>query len=203
MIPKDEVWKTARGRGSDRPGWPKTAVIMATALLAGLAMLPGGTRAASLEPWTAGPSPMPPFELDALGGGRKALAGHRGHITLVHFFATWCEPCRQELPALNRFAARHKLHDLRVLVIDVGEVELAVERFLAPRSVSIPVLLDTDRAVTKAWAISILPTTFMLDETLTPGRVAIGDVDWDAPMVDQLLDKISLTRPATHSGSEP
>ena len=77
------------------------------------------------------------------------------------------------------------------------------ERFLAPRPVAIPVLLDTDRAVTKAWDISTLPTTFMLDETLTPGRVAIGDVDWDAPMVDQLLDKISPTRPATHSGSEP
>jgi thiol-disulfide isomerase/thioredoxin len=164
-------------------------------------MLPGGTRAACLEPWTAGP--MPPFEPDALGGGRKTLASHRGHITLVHFFATWCEPCRQELPALDRFTVRHKAQGLRVLAIDVGEVGPAVQRFLAPRPVSIPVLLDTDRAVTKAWEISTLPTTFMLDEALTPGRVAIGDVDWDAPMVDQLLGKISLTRPATHSRSEP
>jgi thiol-disulfide isomerase/thioredoxin len=178
-----------------------TVVIKATALAAGLAMLSGGTRAASLEPWTAGP--MPPFELDALGGGRKTLASHRGHITLVHFFATWCEPCRQVLPALDRFTVRHKAQGLRVLAIDVGEVGPAVKHFLAPRPVSTPVLLDTDRAVTKAWDVSTLPTTFILDETLTPGRVAIGDVDWDAPGVNQLLDDISSTRPATHSGGEP
>ncbi len=129
---------------------------------------------------------MPPFELNSLGGGRKTLASHRGHITLVHFFATWCEA-----------------QDLRVLAIDVGEVGPAVQRFLATWPVSIPVLLDTDRAVTKAWEISTLPTTFMLDEALTPGRVAIGEVNWGAPMVAPLLDKISLTRPTTHSGSEP
>lgn len=146
---------------------------------------------------------MPLFELDALGGGRRTLASHRGHITLFHFFATWCEPCRQELPALDRLTVRHKAQGLRVLAIDVGEVRPAVQRFLAPRPVSIRVLLDTDRAVTKVWEISTLPTTFMLDEAPTRGRVAIGDVDWDAPMVDQLLDKISLTRPATPSRSEP
>jgi thiol-disulfide isomerase/thioredoxin len=203
LIPEDEAWKTARRRGPGRPVWPKTAVIKATALLAGLAMLPGGTRAASLEPWTVGPSPMPPFELDALGGGRKALTSHRGHITLVHFFATWCEPCRQELPALDRFAASHRLQGLRVFAIDVGEVEPAVERFLALLPVAFPVLLDTDRAVTKAWEISTLPTTFLLDETLIPGQVAIGDVDWDAPTIDQLLDKISTPQSATHTGSAP
>ncbi len=146
---------------------------------------------------------MPPFELSALGGGRMTLASHRGNITLVHFFATWCEPCRHELPALDRFAARHKPQGLRVLAIDVGEVDVAVRRFLAPQPVTIPVLLDTGRAVTKAWDISVLPTTFMLDETLTPGRVAIGDVDWDDPIVGQLLDHISPTRPASHSRSEP
>jgi thiol-disulfide isomerase/thioredoxin len=146
---------------------------------------------------------MPQFALDAQDGGRITLASHHGTITLVHFFATWCEPCRRELPALYRFAARHKPRGLSVLAIDVGEVEAAVRRFLSPRPVAILVLLDTDRAVTKAWDISILPTTFMLDETLTPGRVAAGDVDWDDPAVVQLLDHISPTRPATQSGSAP
>jgi thiol-disulfide isomerase/thioredoxin len=142
---------------------------------------------------------MPQFALDAQDCGRITLASHRGTVTLVHFFATWYEPCRRELPALDRFAARHKTQGLRVLAIDVGEVEAAVRRFLSPRPVAILVLLDTDRAVTKAWDISTLPTTFMLDETLTPGRVAAGDVDWDGPAVDQLLDHISPTHGRQHS----
>jgi len=149
LFPEVEAWEIARQRDPDRPGWPMAAVIKATVLLACLAMLPGGARAASLEPWTAGP--MPPFELSALGGGRMTLASHRGNITLVHFFTTWCEPCRHERPALDRFAARHKPQGLRVLAIDVGEV----------------------------------------------------DVDWDDPIVGQLLDHISPTRPASHSRSEP
>lgn len=164
-------------------------------------MLPCNADAASWEPWN-GPL-LPQFELEALSGGHVALGSNRGDVTLVHFFASWCEPCRQELPALDRFAARHKLQGLRVLAIDVGEAEPAVRRFLALRPVTIPVLLDTGRKVTKAWDISTLPTTFMLDETLTPGRVAIGDVDWDDPVVGQLLDHVSSMRPATHSGSTP
>lgn len=205
MIHGIRAVETASRFGPDRPGWFMAVALKATALLAGLALLPWlpcpEARAASLEPWTAGP--MPPFELNTLGGGRIALDSQRGNITLVHFFATWCEPCRQELPALDRFAARHKPQGLRVLAIDVGEVELAVQHFLAPRPVAIPVLLDTGREVTKAWDISILPTTFLLDETLTPGRVAAGDVDWDGPAAGQLLDDFFSTRPTTHSGSEP
>ena len=188
-----------RSRGRSHP----IAILIKTAaLFAGLAVFPGHmTFAASLEPWTGGP--LPPIELDALGGGRVSLANHRGPITLVHFFATWREPCRQELPALDRFAARHRPQGLRVFAIDVGEVEPAAQRFLAQRPVAIPVLLDSDRVVTKAWDISTLPTTFLLDDALTPGRVAIGDVDWDGPMADQMLDQFSSARPATHSGSTP
>lgn len=79
----------------------------------------------------------------------------------------------------------------------------AGRRFLDPRPVTIPVLLDPGREVTKARDISTLSATFMLDEMLTPGRTAIGGAGWDGPMTGRLFSQISPRRPATHSGSAP
>lgn len=129
----------------------------------------------------------PIFNLEDLGRRPVSLADQRSEIVLVHFFATWCEPCRDELPALNRLVARSAPEKLRVLTISVAEVDVRVRNFVDKLPVNFPVLLDRDRAVAKAWDVSALPTTFILDRSLRPRLVVERDYDWDRLDVGQIL----------------
>jgi len=151
----------------------------------------------TLTPWTQGN--LVPFSLDALSGDRHDLAADRGHAVLVHFFATWCEPCRAEMTALQRFAERTAGKPVTILAIDVGEVDLRVRRFFAAQPVTFSILLDRDRALVKSWQVDALPTTIVLDRTLTPRFVVAGDFDWDQPAADRMLDDLTKTE----SSEEP
>ena len=128
-------------------------------------MLPLRAAAAELQRWTGGAQPI--FSLPNTTGANVALETARGHVVLVHFFATWCEPCREELPALNRLAARAG-GNVKVLAIAVADADQRVQRFFEAIPVDFPVLLDRDRAVAKAWQVATLPTTFVLDDALRP-----------------------------------
>ena len=133
-------------------------------------------HAAELERWTAGAPPK--FVLPDTTGTAVALEAERGHVVLVHFFATWCEPCREELPALNRLAARAN-GGIKVLAIDVADPDQRVRRFFATVRTDFPVLLDRDREVAKAWQIVTLPSTVVLDADLQPRFVVQADYAWD------------------------
>ena len=129
-----------------------------------------------LEAWTG--SPHPAFSLPDLDGTTHAVAALRGRVVLVHFFATWCEPCREELASLTRLVERRSGETLSVLAVNVAEVPVRVRRFLEAAPTKFPVVLDANRAVTKAWGVSGLPTTFVLDQTLVARLFVEGDLDW-------------------------
>jgi thiol-disulfide isomerase/thioredoxin len=159
-------------------------------------VLPPRAKAAELRPWTA----QRTFSLPAFVGANVPLGVARGHIVLVHFFATWCESCREELPALNRLEARAN-GKVTVLAIAVADADQRVQRFFAAMPVKFTVLLDRDRAVAKAWGVATLPTTFVLDTDLRPRLVVESDFAWDT------LDPGSLTVPSardadTHTAIE-
>jgi thiol-disulfide isomerase/thioredoxin len=137
--------------------------------------------AVELKSWTEPASPVVSraLALRALGGSAMDLNALRGKIVIVHFFATWCEPCREELPALQRLVARSGDQPVAVIAISVGEVELRVRRFFQSTPVDFPILLDQDQAVTKAWNISELPSTVVLDSDLRPRLAVEGDFAWD------------------------
>jgi peroxiredoxin len=141
-----------------------------------LALRPPDAAAAELQRWTAGAQPT--FSLPNTIGANVALETARGHVVLVHFFATWCEPCREELPALNRLAARVN-GNVKVLAIAVADADRSVQRFFETTPVDFPILLDRDRTVAKAWSVATLPTTFVLDASLQPKFVVETDFAWD------------------------
>lgn len=121
----------------------------------------------------------PPFNLTDIAGGETSLAAFAGRPVLVHFFATWCEPCREEIPALRRLVARAGNENLAVLAISVAEVPIRVRRFVSETPVNFPVLLDQDRTIAKAWGVDSLPTSFILDAALKPRLAAEREFDWD------------------------
>ena len=133
------------------------------------------------------------FKLPDLSGRARTLADERGPI-LVHFFATWCEPCKAELANLTRFADR-RADQMRVLAVNVGEVPGRVRRFLEDAPVNFPVLLDADRAVSKLWAVEGLPTTIVLDKNLTPTLAVTGDLDWTNEDVGAEIDRALAKAP--------
>ncbi len=149
---------------------------------------PSDQPRSELIAWTG--TPKPPFLLDNLANRTMSLADTHADIVVVHFFATWCEPCREELPALRRLVERSNPAQLRVISISVAEPGVRVRSFVEKLPVNFPILLDSDRAVAKSWGVSALPTTFILDRDLNPRLFVERDYDWDRIDVPQLLKSI-------------
>jgi peroxiredoxin len=148
--------------------------------------------AAALQTWS-GPS-QPAFQLKDIEGKTLALPDYRGQPVLVHFFATWCEPCRPEMQALERLARRPEARALRIISISVNEPGSRVRRFFESMPVSFPVLLDDGRETAKAWGVETLPTTFLLNADLVARLHVERDVAWDRLDIAAILDALTARR---------
>ena len=142
-----------------------------------------------LSAWTGGEKPE--FTLDDLDKRPVASRALPGQVLVVHFFATWCEPCLVEIPALRRLVERSDPALLRVLAISVGEVDVRVRNFFDRVPVNFTVLLDRDRGVARSWGIYALPTTYILGHDRTPRYFVERDHDWDRLDVAALLTALA------------
>jgi len=127
------------------------------------------------------PVAAPALALKDVNGRDHRLADYRGSVLVLNFWATWCEPCREEMPSLDRLAARFEGRAFAVLAVDVGEGEGRVNAFLDKVPVRFPVLLDRDSAVMKAWGVRVLPTTLVVDAQQRIRFRVVGEAAWDAP----------------------
>jgi thiol-disulfide isomerase/thioredoxin len=120
----------------------------------------------------------------------QVLALHKGHPVLVNFWATWCEPCREEMPALARLAVRWQARGLAIHTVAVADNTAKVDEFLweaLPDQKSMPVLHDRDQVISHTWDVRVLPTTVVLDRHHRIVLRGIGAIDWDAPAIEQQL----------------
>ena len=129
----------------------------------------------------------PEFELKDADGNLHRLSDYRGKVIIVNFWATWCPPCRAEMPSMQRAWEQLREEDIMMLAIDVGEDEDAIFEFTASYPVEFPLLLDTESSVSEAWKVKGLPTTFVVDQWGRKIYRAIGGREWDAP---ELLKKV-------------
>jgi peroxiredoxin len=175
--------------------------LMIGALLVGLCMLPAQGAAADGEPSgktrlvALDDSARPSFSLPSLDGPARELAQLRGQVVLLHFFATWCEPCRAEMASLRALQSRLVGAPFAIVPVSVAEADGAVRRFFAGESLPFAILLDRDRAVARAWNVQTLPATVVLDRALKPRFIAEGDVDWARPDVTKVLADLLMEVP--------
>jgi peroxiredoxin len=102
----------------------------------------------------------PLVQLSDLAGTRHGLEDYRGKVTLVNFWGTWCTPCLDELPALERLYKRMSKKPFTILAVDVNQPQPDVARFARALGVTFPVLLDSTGKTAREWHVKIYPTTY-------------------------------------------
>ena len=137
--------------------------------------------AAEPKPWTGGAPP--PLVLQDLHGRTHRLADYRGKVVLVNFWATWCEPCREEMPSIERLRQSLAGEPFEVLAVNIGEPLGRIERFLEKMPLGFPVLLDRDSGAAKAWKARVVPATFLVGPDGRIRYVHYGELDWSSEPV--------------------
>jgi len=126
-------------------------------------------------------SVAPGFRLRALSGGTGDLGALRGRVVLVNFWATWCAPCVQEMPSLERLHRTLGPEGLAVVGVNVDQDEKAVTDFVAQYGVSFPVLRDEGAHTAAAYRTTGYPETFIVGADGTLLRIVVGSAEWDTP----------------------
>ena len=138
------------------------------------------------------PKPAPALKLKDLDGQLHDLAQLKGRVVLINFWATWCPPCRREMPSMERLSQALQGEAFSVLAVDVGEDADTINAFNAQFDTppTFPILLDTRSQVMQAWQVAGLPTTFLVDKQ---GRIvasAIGGREFDHPELIQAIREL-------------
>jgi peroxiredoxin len=147
-------------------------------------------RAVELRPWTGGDTPL--LSLEDLGGKSHSLADYRGKVVLVNFWATWCEPCRAEMPSMNALRRSLQGKPFEVLAVNLAEPLTRIEKYLDTLPLGFPVLRDRDSAVSKAWKARLLPASYVIGRDGRIRYVAYGEVDWTSDAVRSRVEQLLL-----------
>ncbi len=110
----------------------------------------------------------PDFTLRSVGGANLRLQEQRGQVVLVNFWATWCGPCRQEMPHLNTLYSKYRSSGFVLLGVNIDDDPRAAADLATKLGVRFPVLLDTDKKVSRVYDMSAMPATLLIDRD---GRV--------------------------------
>ncbi len=107
--------------------------------------------------------PAPDFTLRSNTGKNLKLSEFRGQVVLLNFWASWCGPCRQEMPALDKLHKRYSKLGFTVLGVNVEEDSAQAKRMLKEVRVSFPILFDTQNTASKLYQVAAMPTTVIID----------------------------------------
>jgi thiol-disulfide isomerase/thioredoxin len=155
----------------------KSIFLVARSLAPVLALLcVNCATAGELKPWTGGSTPG--LVLKDLRGTTHSLADYRGKVVLVNFWATWCEPCRDEMPSMQQLKRKLAGRPFEVLAINLAESENKINDFLQRFPLDFTIMLDRNSAARRDWKVKVLPTSFVIAPDGTIRYSVIGDLDW-------------------------
>lgn len=146
-------WRSSPATATSRRARGR-ALVAATVLA-----LAAGAAAADLTP----AAPAPDFALKTLAGPNLRLKEQRGQVVMVNFWATWCGPCRIEMPHLNKLYEKYRSAGFQLLGVNIDEDPLQAQQLAAKLGLRFPVLLDTDKKVSRLYDLTTMPSTVLID----------------------------------------
>ncbi len=154
---------------------------MAVLALLGVAWIAVSRADQAVQQGNASPTALPregylapDWALESLDGDRLTLSGLRGQVVVLNFWATWCPPCRNEMPAIEEVYRTYRDQGLAVMAINVQEAEQQTRAFVDEMGLTFPVLPDRDGSVSTIYRVTSLPTTFVIDRAGTIREIAVG-----------------------------
>ena len=188
--------------------WVKYAVIILGMFLGVILILKNSSAESRNETLSLGvqeyatPVEAVDFTLKDLDNKRISLKNYRGKVVMLNFWATWCTPCRLEMPSMEKLHRQFKDTGFVVLAVAAGEKAEGVTAFVKEYHITFYTLLDTDQGVAEEYKVWALPTTYFINaEGKIIGRVN-GSRDWSAKEATQyissILQKVSLSQLQRH-----
>ena len=150
-------------------------------LMLGLAGGAWPARAAGFQrtEWPAR-QPTPPLDVLGMQGQRLRLADFKGRVLVLNFWASWCEPCRAEMPTLQQLPLVLGEDRVAVLGLNFKEGPRRVAQFTQAAGVTLPVALDPQGDTARAWEVKVFPTTVLIDAEGRARQRIRGEVDWSS-----------------------
>jgi len=133
-----------------------------------------------------------PFEVPTPDGGKLSLADFRGRVVLLNFWATWCGPCKEEMPAMERLYQKHRASGLVVVALsnDSEGSTQRVARFIKESGFTFPVGLDPRLKVAGLYSVRVLPSSLVIDRKGSLTAIALGPREWDKPAAHRFFESL-------------
>ena len=138
--------------------------------------------------------PAPDFTLPQLDGGEITLSSLRGRVVLLNFWATWCKPCEEEMPAMERLHTKLGGPDFELLAVSVDEGDEEVRAFRDRLALHFPILRDADKSVATAYQTYRFPESWLIGRDGTVVARYIGPRDWDGPTYLERIRRLIAAR---------
>ncbi len=129
----------------------------------------------------------PDFTLKGSTGADVSLSSFRGKVVILNFWATWCPPCRAEMPSMERLYAELKDEGIELVAVDLQEPEKTVKEFIEENDYTFPVLLDSSGRVGAIYGARSIPTSFLIDAEGTAVAMVVGSREWDTEEIYAML----------------
>lgn len=141
-------------------------------------------------------NPAPDFTFPDLDGRQVSLSDFRGKVVLVNIWATWCPPCRDEMPSMQKLYERFKGEDFEILAVSIdAEGREAVAPFMQQMNLTFPALLDPEEKIRSLYVITGVPESFIIDRNGILVQRVIGPRDWATPKVFSFFENL-LQKPS-------
>jgi peroxiredoxin len=161
-------------------------------VIMGLHSSPGESRnsASSPEAGKSANTKAPDFTLKDVNGRTVALSSLKGKVILLNFWASWCPPCRAEMPSLNRLYNEIKAKGFEVVAVSSDNSLSHIREFLVKSRVDFTVLFDEKKTVTLQYKVFSMPTTFLIDKEGFIVEKYYGEYEWTEPEVRSRIEKL-------------
>ena len=157
-------------------------------------------------PWPRSQA-TPKMDMVDVQGQRWTSADLKGRVVVLNFWATWCGPCKEEMPSLQalhkgRVDGQSDATHAVVIGINVKETASTVRRFMSAQHLDLPVVLDAQGDLTRQWGVRIYPTTVLIGPDGRARWRVVGDLDWNGPTARKWLKELQALPATTQSASK-